>query len=142
MPLARNALHNLPHAITVWITGSKNVVPEIMEKSMIISNLKINVAPERREAILDILYSLLEPTRVIPGCIGCNLYQDMENENVLFYSEIWQDQPALDRHILSDLYRSILFAMDMGTEPPEIEFKRVSHCFGMEIIEALRHQSN
>lgn len=107
---------------------------------MIITFLKIIVTPEKQETVLEILYSLLEPTRVVPGCIGCNLYQDMENKNVLFYSDMWQNQEALDRHILSDLYRNILFVMDMSNEPPEISFKRVIHSSGIETIACLRQR--
>jgi quinol monooxygenase YgiN len=109
---------------------------------MIIANVKIKVAPEKRDTVLEILYSLLEPIRVIPGCVNCNLYQDLENKNVLCYSEIWQSQMALYRHIISDLYQNILFAMDMGNEPPEIEFNAVTNSFGMEIIESLRGHLN
>jgi quinol monooxygenase YgiN len=109
---------------------------------MILANVKIKVVPKKRDTVVEILYSLLEPTRVIPGCINCSLYQDLENKNVLYYSETWQSQIALDRHIISDLYQNILFAMDMGNEPPEIEFKTVTHSFGMEIIETLRGRPN
>jgi quinol monooxygenase YgiN len=109
---------------------------------MIMSSIKICVVPEKRETVLEILYSLLEPIRVVPGCIACNLYQDMENENMLFYSEMWQNQEALDKHILSDSYRSILSVMDMSSEPPEIDFKTVTNLSGIETIAGLRRDLN
>ena len=105
---------------------------------MITVTLDITASPEKRGEILDILRSFLEPTRVQPGCISCRLYQDLENQNVIAYEEMWQTQADLDRHICSDNYRNILFVMEMSSESPEIKFNTISHSTGMESIEALR----
>lgn len=105
---------------------------------MIEVSVKLNVIPEIRETVLEILYSLLEPMRVIPGCISCHLYQDVENQNRITYVETWRNQTDLERHISSAQYKNILFAIEMGTEPPEINFKTITNSSGMETITSLR----
>ena len=105
---------------------------------MLITNVQINAPPGRRDEILKTLRSLLGPTRVLPGCVSCRFYQDVENPNLLTLIEEWEDREALDRYIRSNDYRKILAAMDLASEPPEVQFCSVSSVLGMELIKELR----
>lgn len=107
---------------------------------MIIATLRIVVPPEKRDAVLQTLRSLLGPTQVQPGCISCQVHQDIENENALTLVEEWESQAELDRHIRSEEYRKVLAVMDMSSKPPEIKFNTVSSTAGMETVVAGRGQ--
>ena len=52
--------------------------------------------------------------------------------------EVWKTQEDLDRHLRSEDYRHLLLVTEMALEPPEIQFKTVSHSAGLEIIERAR----
>ena len=101
---------------------------------MIVSILKIIAEPSNKEGILEILYSVKGPTEAKPGCLSSNVSQDLQDERVIYYKEVWQDKAALNDHIRSDLYRNIIAVMDMSSEPPDIKFNTISNTAGMELI--------
>jgi len=107
---------------------------------MIISIIRIVTEPDKRDEILEILFSVKGPTEGKPGCISCRIYQDLENEHIIAYEEVWQNKENLYNHIRSDLYRSILAVLDMSNGPPEVKFSTISSTAGMEQIKiALRY---
>ena len=105
---------------------------------MLITSVRINTPPNRRDEIMKTLGSLLGPTRVLAGCVSCRFYQDVENPNLLTLIEKWETREALDRHLRSNDYRKILTAMDLASEPPEVEFCTVLTESGMELIKQTR----
>ena len=50
---------------------------------MVISTLRIVTAPRSRVGVVRALAAQLGPTRVQPGCFRCDLYQDLENRDVI-----------------------------------------------------------
>jgi quinol monooxygenase YgiN len=105
---------------------------------MIHVNLKVVLPIERREEALRIVRSLLGPTSAAPGCIHCGFYTDAQNENNLCYVEDWQTEEDLQRHIRSDDYRKFLALIDLSSEPPDLQFHRVSETFGIEYVSRVR----
>jgi len=105
---------------------------------MLITSVRINAPPKRRDEILKTLRSLLGPTRVLPGCVSCRFYQDVENPNLLTLIEEWESREALNRHVRSNDYRKLLTAMDLASERPVVQFCSVSSESGMELIEEIR----
>ncbi len=88
--------------------------------------------------VLDILRSVIGPTRVKSGCMDCAVYTDQGEGQTILYLEQWQSRESLDSHIRSELYFRVLSAMELADEPPEIYFHEVSETRGFEYIEALR----
>ena len=105
---------------------------------MITATLRVTVPAHRRNEVLDLLRSVIEPTQVEPGCLSCRIYQDLENEEALLFEEEWNTQADLDRHIRSDRYVKILAAIDMSSKPPEIRFNTIARTKGIEAIGAAR----
>ncbi|MBW1667377.1 MAG: antibiotic biosynthesis monooxygenase [Deltaproteobacteria bacterium] len=101
---------------------------------MIISTLRIVAEPDKNDEILEILFSVKGPTEGEAGCISCRIFQDLRNERVITYEEVWQSEEKLYQHIRSDLYRNILAVMDMSNGPPEVKFSTISNIAGMELI--------
>ncbi|HJZ04526.1 MAG TPA: putative quinol monooxygenase [Patescibacteria group bacterium] len=102
---------------------------------MIITTLRIKVRPEKRDEFLKTVRGILEPTRVEPGCIRYQFYQDIENENAFILVEEWETKEDLDRNIHRENYKRLMVLMDLLSEPPEIKINTVSHRAGIEYLE-------
>lgn len=88
--------------------------------------------------LLAALRSMLERTRMLPGCCCFHLSQDVENRNLLTVVEEWETEADLVRHLRSEDYRRLMQIAEMSAKPPEIEFNFVSATRGIAAIEAIR----
>jgi quinol monooxygenase YgiN len=110
---------------------------------VIVATIRIVVASEKREEILEILLAFKGPTEVKSGCLRCEIFQDLQDGNAIVYKEAWQNKEKLYSHIRSDMYRDLLTVVDMAMERPEIRFYTVSKTTGMDMIkEALGHNES
>ena len=75
---------------------------------------------KNEEPVLEILFFVKGPTVIKGGCIGCGIYQDLQNDHIITYEKVWQNKENLYNHIRLALYRNLLAAIDMASEPPEI----------------------
>ena len=107
---------------------------------MIIVTLRIKAPGNRRKDLLDSVRSMLGPTKVQPGCISCDFYQDLNDPDALLYVEEWQSRENLEHHVKSDLYRIILSLMDLSEGPPEFKLSTISKIEGLEAIEVVRSE--
>jgi quinol monooxygenase YgiN len=105
---------------------------------MILSTLQVVIPPKKRKDFLEILRIYLGPACFQPGCISCNAYLELDNEDSLILVEKWQSKAYLDQHLSSSEYRKILALMDLSVEPPRIEFVTMSELGGMNVIEKAR----
>jgi quinol monooxygenase YgiN len=105
---------------------------------MVISLLKVIVLLKKRDALLEVLRSVIDFTWGLPGCLGCTCYEEQKSEGTVLYLEQWETKEDLYRHIQSDLYHRVISAMELAVEAPEIAFHEVSKSMGMELIEDLR----
>ena len=105
---------------------------------MIIVTLRIKAPGNRRKDFLDSVRLMLGPTKVQPGCISCDFYQDLNDPDALLYVEEWQSRQNLEHHVKSDLYRIILSLMDLSDGPPKFKLSTISKTEGLEAIEAVR----
>ena len=99
---------------------------------------------KHQEEALKILRRLTGPTQVQPGCLACEVFQQEPTQQPLqvCFLEKWETQERLEQHIRSEHFRKVLAVMDLGCEPPEIEFDTVSQTQGMELIQVLRGGSD
>jgi quinol monooxygenase YgiN len=91
----------------------------------------------QKEALI-ILRSIIEQTKLEPGCISCRLYQDALEERALMLEEIWTNEKDLKRHLRSDKFLAVLLVVEMATELPEIRFDVILHSTGIDTIEKAR----
>ena len=95
------------------------------------------VAPKgRRDELIGAFNSIIGPTRVQAGCLGCWLYQGVADEDAITYVEEWASEAALDRHIRSQDYRTILGLLDASAESPEFTVDSCSRQLGLEYVTA------
>jgi hypothetical protein len=70
--------------------------------------------------------------------MGCHLQQDADDPNLLTFSEEWQQQMDLDRHMASGDYHRLLVVMDMASAPPNVTVSTVMNESALDRIAAAR----
>lgn len=92
---------------------------------------------KQKEALI-ILKSMIEQTKLEPGCISCRLYHDAQEERAIMLEEIWASENDLHCHLRTTKFHRVLLVVEMAAEPPEIRFDVVAHSTGLETIERAR----
>jgi quinol monooxygenase YgiN len=105
---------------------------------MFLSWIRIVPVPEKRDGILEMLATAARHVKLLRDCRGGTVCEERGNGNAILYLESWGSREALQRHVRSDLYRSVLHALDLAAEPPEVFFFEISGENGMELIRELR----
>lgn len=105
---------------------------------MILSTIRMMIPPKKRDDALKILRSITEKCRDDFGCISSRIYEDLQENNVLLFEEIWKAEKDLDRHIRSKEYLNLLLVVEMAVKHPEIRFDTISSSTGIETIEKAR----
>jgi quinol monooxygenase YgiN len=101
--------------------------------AMLISTLRIVTAPRSRAEVVRTLAAQLGPTRVLPGCCKCDLYQDVENPEAITLIEEWESQADLVLRLRSEDYRAVLAAIELSQEQPVIHFDTVTRRTGSRL---------
>jgi quinol monooxygenase YgiN len=120
--------------------GESCDVNNILKKrcQMVHSMIRIAIPSDLHAEAKRILMPVLERTRLKPGCISCHLYQDFEENLVIMMDELWMNQAAIEKHLLSEDYLKILLVVEMAYKMPEISFNMISQTTGMNWIEKIR----
>jgi quinol monooxygenase YgiN len=107
-------------------------------KFMVLATIRMIIPPKKRDEALKILRSMAEQCKIHSGCLACYIYEDVQEENVLMFEEIWGNEEDLTQHIRSREYQNVLLVMEMAPKRPEVRFNTVSISTGMETIEKAR----
>jgi quinol monooxygenase YgiN len=95
------------------------------------------VAPSiKRRDIERALRSVVGPTTVASGCVGCGLYRDMSRDDRFLLVMEWDSRETLDAYLRSAVFRTVLAVMEAAAEPPKFEVRIVSERQGIEAVEA------
>jgi quinol monooxygenase YgiN len=105
---------------------------------MILTTLSVVVPPARRQDIVAVFSSLLGPVRAEPGCRSSELYQQVDDGNVLHYVEEWETAEQLERHMRSARYERLLAIMEASAERPVLRYDHVTGTRGLDYLEAVR----
>jgi quinol monooxygenase YgiN len=105
---------------------------------MILFTMRVTASVRQRYEILRTLRSLAATTSGRRGCVSVHILQDVDNRSTITWTEEWDSEDDLTRHIRSDEYRALLAVIDMSTREPEIRFQTISRTAGMEWIAANR----
>ena len=88
--------------------------------------------------LLDAFRSLMGPTRLEPGCLGCLVWEEIEDDSTLRYTEEWATEADMRRRLLSDRFTSLLAVLEAAREPPEVQFHFVTMTRGLEYVAEIR----
>lgn len=92
-------------------------------------------APETREQALSVLTLGTGRTQVKQGCRECMVSQDAVVAAHVRYSEAWDSESAFRRHVRSEDFRRVLFAMDMCCQAPRVSVGSVTGQEGLAQLE-------
>ena len=105
---------------------------------MIIAKIIMNALPEKRKEVFQTLLSMIEVLRQEKGCRSCQIFQDIEDENVFSVVQKWEAREDLENHMRSDLF-SVLFGTNiLLKEQQDIQIHTVLHTEGNGIVNAVR----
>jgi len=79
---------------------------------MITATLRMLAPPGRRDEILHALRWLTGPLPARPGCAGCRLLQDPDQQDALVFIEEWDSDEAFERRLRSQDYRRLLAVVE------------------------------
>lgn len=105
---------------------------------MIVGTIRILPLRNRRADVLEILKSVQGPLAAQPGCVACDIYEEQGAEEAVVLVERFDTYEALEEHLRSEAYRSILGAVELSRGQPQIRFETVSSSEGIELIERYR----
>jgi quinol monooxygenase YgiN len=108
---------------------------------MIHATIRMKMPGQKLGKAVEILRSMVERTRVQPGCVSCRIYHDEQEEDMIMIEELWRSQEEHECHLRSAEYRNLLLVVEMAHTEPEIRFSEFSASTGVETIEKARSQA-
>jgi quinol monooxygenase YgiN len=73
--------------------------------------------------------------------MNCRIFQEDNEPRSFRYEAQWKTQDDLMRHLRSEHYKRLLVLMDLGEEPPVVEFHTVTETKGLDLIQRARNVS-
>ena len=104
---------------------------------MVIVILRLKAQPEKCLELKQSLSALVGSTRKETGCLLCNSFQDIENDNGFSVIQMWQARRDLDAYMQSDLFNVLVGTGYLLIRPSEITINEVAHSTGWEAVEAV-----
>lgn len=89
---------------------------------MITVIIRINVSSEKRNELSQAIASLNRGIRMERGCLRSDIFQSVEDENVLCLLEEWATQADLKSHMKSERFKVLRGAMSLLKEPCKMMF--------------------
>jgi hypothetical protein len=89
-------------------------------------------APRLEEA----LRSLMIPTRLQPGCLGCSTWVDPDW--TVHYEEDWATEAQIRDRVASDPFTRLLSVIEASEGQPRVQFDFVTRTRGLDYIEEVR----
>ena len=95
---------------------------EKKETGMFVVTFKLQGKPETRLEISQSLQGIADKVKKVEGCKDTRIYLDIEDENIFFLVEEWQQQRHLDDHMKSSLFAALLGIKGLLARSPEVKF--------------------
>jgi quinol monooxygenase YgiN len=109
---------------------------------MVLATLRMAIPPQKRVEALKILKSIVARNQARPDdCVFCRISQDLLEDNILQFEEMWSSEEEFERHLRSHEYHKMLLVLEMAMKQPEIRFDTLSSSAGIEIIEKARSRA-
>ena len=93
------------------------------------------VAPDlMRTALLRTLGSILEPTRVAPGCLSARLFSDLDKRKSVVLVEEWESRTQFERNLDTAKLNAIVGAIELSSEAPVVHLDTVEREEGVDTL--------
>ena len=104
------------------------------DKALIVFSMEIVVPDRVRTALLRTLGSVLEPTRVAPGCLSARLFSDLDERKSLLLVEEWQSRHQFELNLDSVKLNAIVGAIELSSEAPVVHVDSVEREEGVDAL--------
>lgn len=104
------------------------------KSALIVFSMEIVAADQVRPALLRTLGSVLEPTRVAPGCLSVRLYRDLDKRKALVLVEEWESRDQFERNLDSVKLNAIVGAIELSSEAPVVRIDTVDREEGVDAL--------
>jgi quinol monooxygenase YgiN len=108
--------------------------------SVIIMRITMKALREKRTEMMQTLLSMIEPSGKEKGCLGYDVFCDLEDNHVFSLIQAWENRNDLERHIRSEGFSVLLGTKSLLEKPLEMKIYTVSHSEGVEAVNALRNK--
>ena len=105
---------------------------------MIIVRISMEALVEKKMEVMQTLLSMIEPVENEKGCLGYDVFCDLEDSHVFSLIEEWKTRENLDDHIRSEKFSVLLGTKSLLAKPLEMKIYTVTHTEGKEVVIALR----
>jgi quinol monooxygenase YgiN len=104
------------------------------KSTLIVFSMEIVVADQVRTAMLRTLGSILEPTRVAPGCLSARLFSDLDKRKSLLLVEEWETRDQFERNLDTAKLNTIVGAIELSSEAPMVRVDQVEREEGVDTL--------
>ncbi|MCB2180520.1 MAG: antibiotic biosynthesis monooxygenase [Desulfobulbaceae bacterium] len=98
-------------------------MPLLFVMILVIKQMKVSF--EKRKELVQTITSLLSHIRTAEGCLRCDFFHSMEDEQVLCLITEWDSRKNLEKNRNSEWFRVLRGAMHLLEEPCEIISRRL-----------------
>lgn len=75
---------------------------------MITITAKCTLVEGKKEEFIKIAQKLIEESNKEMGCISYDLYEDINNENIVTFIEVWESNEAIEIHNNAEHFKQIV----------------------------------
>lgn len=99
------------------------------------------------KAIEQALRTLMRGTRLEPGCLGCQVWANADEDEEagrteVRYEERWACERVMETRVRSDAFTKVLEVLEAAADVPHVEFDFISRHQGLEYVEGVRRGSH
>ncbi len=109
---------------------------------MIVVRITMNPLPDKQLEVMQTLLSMIEPTSKEAGCLGYNVFCDIEDRNRFSLFEEWETREDLDHHLATQRFGALLGIKALLSGPLKIQIHTVSQSEGMSAVHAAREKES
>ncbi len=103
---------------------------------MILAIMRMKAEGQNQEELVRVVVGTVGPTRVMPGCLDCKFCRSLDEDGQYVLHSEWRGIEELEAYLRAMEFGSVMVAMDLLAEPPQVRFHTVSRSSGMEVVEA------
>lgn len=98
---------------------------------MVVLTISVTAQSNMRRELLSACRLIVDQTNRQKGCLGCSIFQNIDDEKVIRIEVIWKHRSHLDDHLHSDIFSALLGAVELLGETHEVRITNGSQSKGM-----------
>jgi quinol monooxygenase YgiN len=100
--------------------------------------VRLTAAAGRSPQLIQALRSVMRSLQLEGVCLAAHTASDVDDQNVVWYSEQWEGVEPFERHLRSKTFDRLLSVIETAATVPVIECRVVAETRGLEYLAAVR----